>query len=149
MEKFNIYFDSSSNKKWGVNSDFYDIYIELGDFAFPGKGWTDLALYCVDDWSQGFIKLLSKDEKSIVGSFYDGNYYYNLLAENDNKGKIQLVAGDENNKILKESNINVNQAVSSILEAIDSIIKIKVNKEPDKAEYWEHLKKYLSSLSKI
>jgi hypothetical protein len=139
MEKFTIYFDTSSNEKWGVNSDFYDIYIKLGNFAFPGRGWTDLALYCIDDWSQGFVKLLSKEEKSVVGRFYD-----NLLAENDEKGKIQLVAEDEGNKILKESYINLNQAVSTLLGVIDIIIE----KEPTKAKYWENMKSCLTKLSK-
>lgn len=148
MEKFNIYFDPSSNEKWGVNSDFYDIYIELGNFAFPGRGWTDLAMYCIDDWSQGFVKLLSKEEKTVTGSFYDGNYHYNLIAENDGKSKIQLISEDEDNKILKESYISLTQAVSTLLKLINTVIKIKIEKEPAKAKYWENMKNCLIKLSK-
>lgn len=147
MEKFDIYFDSLSNEKWGDNSDFYDIHIKLGDFAFPGKGWTDLATYCIDDWAQGFIKLLSKNQKSIVGSFYDGSYHYNLSAESSEKGKIQLVDDDEN-KILKESFININQAVSSLLKVMDILIEVKMDKEPLKAEYWKKMKNCLINYQK-
>jgi len=147
VEEFDIYFDSSSNEKWGVNSDFYDVHIKLGDFAFPGRGWTDLAIYCIDDWSQGFIKLLSKEEKTIIGSFYDGSYHFSLSAKNGEEGKIQLVA-DDDNEILKESFINLNQAVSSLLKVIDILIEMKIDKEPVKAKYWEKMKNCLIDLSK-
>ena len=148
MERFSIYFDPISNEKWGINSDFYDIYISIGDFAFPGKGWTDLAMYCIDNWAQGFTKLLSGEEKSVVGGFYDGSYHYNLSKVDNTSWRIELVDEDENNKILKEADININQAVLSMLEAIHLVIKIKKEKEPTKTEYWEKMTQALSNLIK-
>ncbi len=147
MEKFGIYFDATSNEKWGIDCDFYDIYISIGDFAFPGKGWTDLAKYCIDNWTQGFIALLSKSETSIVGDFYDGSYHFNLSQKDEKTLRIELVDEDNDNKIVKESEISINQSILSVLEAIDSVIEMTKEKTPDKTEYWEKMKIKLASFA--
>jgi hypothetical protein len=134
MQDFNVVtsFESISDGKFMI------IYIQVGDYCFPQKNWTDLGIYLIDGWSQELLKLLKNEEKIISCSFMDGAYRFDVCKIDENNWKLSCIEeyADETEKILYESNVKPNQATKAVLEKLKSLIRMYKEKNDHKSSLY-------------
>ena len=107
------------------SSEFGRIYVELGDYAFPGKGWTDFGTQIVFWWMQAFIKLLSEEEKKIRCNFMDGNYRFDVEAT-DSPQKLCIYFVKEradSDELLHQGEVDLQQITEELLQAVSLVQK--------------------------
>lgn len=105
------------------SSEFGNIYVQLDDYAFPGKGWTDFGTQIVFWWMQEFIKLFSGEEKKIRCSFMDGNYRFDVEAtDSPQKWNIYFVKEHaESDQFLHQGQVDSKQATEELLKAVSDV----------------------------
>ena len=102
----------------GKTKDIGEIYIQLDDYAFPEKGWTDFGRDIVFWWIEAFIKLFRREEKKVKCSFMDGNYRFDIkVTDSPEIWHISLIREwSDVEEVEKESEINIKQATQSIVQ---------------------------------
>lgn len=125
MRKFNFRSLPDSYVHDGEVDDFGVIYIQLDDYAFPDKEWTDFGLKIVYWWMDAFLKLISGEEKKVQCKFMDGNYRFDIEAISLRVWRVLLIREWANSEeVEQESEINVEQATESLVQVATTFAKM-------------------------
>lgn len=65
-----------------ISTDFGELYVQLGDYYFPDKVWTDFGETVVFGWKSQLTKLFSKQSGKIRCKFMDGNFRFDVETTN-------------------------------------------------------------------
>jgi hypothetical protein len=103
-----------------ASNDFGEFCVQLGDYYFPSKGWTDFGERVVFSWANQLIELLTGKSKKVYCRFMDGNY--RLDAETTGSKEILNVAfiRDASNvvDVKHQENVNSEQFIQEILRVM-------------------------------
>ena len=123
MKIFKLCFFSESYIKSGKVDDFGKIHIEIGDYAFPDKEWTDFGRIIVFWWLDAFIKLLSGERKKVECKFMDGSYRFDVETTNSPQvWRISLIREwADSEETCEQSEIDVKQATDEFLPIVTQI----------------------------
>ncbi len=119
MEQFKIHLPLSSY----INNNFGQFCVQLDDYYFPSKDWTDFGERVVFSWRDKLSEFLLEEDKKAICKFMDGNYRLDVEPTNDkNIFKISFIrdAGDLD-EIKYQGNVNSEQFLGEILRIIKSI----------------------------
>ena len=148
MEKFAIHIDSDSYiGENGKVDDFGKIYIQLNDYDFPDKNWTDFGRTIVGWWMQAFRKLLNKEETKVECDFMDGSYRFNVTAVDSKIWKFEFIKEKaDGEEIWQEGEVDADQATENLLETVDRIVRLYEKEGNTKAvsNYTEYKKEFIS-----
>lgn len=61
-----------------ISTDFGELHVQLGDYCFPDKVWTDFGETVVFGWESQLTRLFSKQSKKVQCKFMDGNYRFDV-----------------------------------------------------------------------
>lgn len=141
-----------SPESYEQDGRFGKIYIQLDDYAFPGKGWTDFGSDLIYWWMESLIKLLTKTEKKVRCSFMDGNYRFDLEISNDKKfWKIFLIREYADSEEIKaEGQVDPTQTTEAIATAARFFEESEKNKGDIKSanNYNQRVQLMLNALQK-
>lgn len=113
--KINIKIASYTRESEKVD-DFGDIHIKLDDYCFPSEVWTDFGSDIIYWWMESIIELLSKKEQKVACSFMDGNYRFDLIAQDSKLWKIECIRENaESEEVWNESVIEIKQTITSLI----------------------------------
>lgn len=123
MKKFAIHFPLESYFNNGKVNDFGKIHIQLNDYVFPDKEWTDFGQIIIYWWIDAFYKLLSKEENKVECDFMDGNYRFIVkITDSPHIWQITLIKEwADAEQIENECEIDVKQATDEILRVVTEI----------------------------
>ena len=134
MEKFTIYFPLDSYIKGNNKLDtFGEFHIELGEYAFPDKSWTDFGRDVVLMWLNNVSEILNGEVKSAECSFMDGPFHISFQEKTKETWKISLVrrwfdGKEDGETIEKEAEVNSLEIVNEIFGATISRISLDKNR---------------------
>lgn len=152
MKNFTIHIDSDSYVwKNGKVDDFGKIYVQLDEYDFPHKSWTDFGRTIVGWWMQSFSSLLNKEKNKVECDFMDGSYRFDITALDSKKWKFEFVKEKaESEEILHEGEADADQATESLLEAVEKIIQLYQKEGNTKAvnNYNEYKRRFISDWKK-
>lgn len=119
MNEFTIHLPLDSY----VSNDFGQFCVQLGDYYFPSKVWTDFGKRVVFSWSDLLTELLSGRSKIVHCKFMDGNYRLDVETANSNETlNISFIKDAGHIDDVKyQGNVNSEQFSSEILRVIKSI----------------------------
>lgn len=119
MNQFVIHLPLSSY----ISNDFGEFCVQLGDYYFPSKGWTDFGKRVVFDWINQLTKLLLRQNKKVSCDFMDGNYRLDVETT-DSKEILNIAlirdAGNVDD-IKHQENVDSEQFIGEVLRVIRSI----------------------------
>lgn len=119
-------------------NDFGEIYIELDNFAFPDKNWTDFGRVIVPWWLDAIRKLLL-NEKEVLCSFMDGPYRFSIKNFNENGWHIQFLEEREETRVCAEGKVSADEVTNEVLSAFKKIIDLyKTENNTEKVQALEH-----------
>ncbi len=106
-----------------VSNDFGKFSVQLGDYYFPSKVWTDFGQTVVFDWMKQLTKLFSEPRKKVSWKFMDGNYRLDLATTNSKEilNLSFIKEKRDSDEIEHQENANINQLSEEILKAIKTI----------------------------
>jgi hypothetical protein len=105
--------------------DFGDIHIKLDDYCFPSEVWTDFGSDIIYWWMESIIDLLSGKEQKVACSFMDGNYRFDLTAQDSNLWKIECIRENtESEEVWNESIIEIRQTIISLINTANEFHKL-------------------------
>lgn len=115
MKRFSVYTSPDSYEKHG--GEIGDIYVQLDDYAFPGRGWTDFGFNIVFWWMEAFMKLLTGETDNVQCKFMDGNYRFDVTAISSGVWRMQFIAERETDEVWQEGDVDAHQAAEALLES--------------------------------
>jgi hypothetical protein len=136
MKTFAVYFSPNSYiANNGKVRDIGEVHIQLNDYAFPDKEWTDFGKVIVSWWMEAFRKLLSGEEKKVQCKFMDGNYRFDLEVTNSpGIWHITLIREQgDSEEVENQGEIDAKQSTDSLLSVINEVKELY--KKEGKAEY--------------
>ena len=74
MNTFKIIFPSESLHRSKSGSITGRVVVKVGDFLFPGEGWSDFVVVILGWWLQEFHKLDGQPKNEAIFRFMDGPY---------------------------------------------------------------------------
>ncbi len=138
MKNFRVNFYPESYRN---NNDFGEIYLELDNFAFPDKNWTDFGRVIVPWWLDA-IRKLCLNEKEVLCSFMDGPYRFSIKKFNENIWQIQFLEEREETRVCAEGKVSADEVTNEVLSAFQKIIELyKTENNAEKAQTLEHFNK--------
>lgn len=146
MKTFKVCFSPDSYiSSDGKFKDIGGVHIQLDDYAFPDKEWTDFGKIIVSWWMEAFRKLLSGEESKVQCKFMDGNYRFDVeVLDSPQTWHIILIREyADSEKVEDEGQIDAKQATDQILNAL-TIVKKLYDKE-GKVEYVENANNFIQN----
>lgn len=74
MESINLIFEEDTLTRSKAGSITARISIQIGDFLFPGEGWSDFIVVILGWWLQATCQIRAKSDKCAYLQFMDGPY---------------------------------------------------------------------------
>jgi len=138
MKNFKIYFDPESYRE---SSDFGEIHVELGNFAFPDKNWTDFGRVIIPWWLDA-IRKLRLNEKEVLCSFMDGPYRFSIKKFDEGVWQIRFLEEREETRVCAEGKASADEVTNEVLSAFQKIIELyKTENHTEKAQILEQFNK--------
>lgn len=144
MKTFKVCFSPESYiSNDGQFKDIGGIYVQLDDYAFPDKEWTDFGKVITSWWMEAFRKLLSGEEKKVQCKFMDGNYRFDVeVLSFPQVWRITLIREyADSEEVEDEGEIDAKQATDQILNAL-ATVKNLYDKE-GKSEYVKNANNFI------
>ena len=142
MDAFTIHLPLESYIHDGKIDDFGKVHLQLGEYVFPDKEWTDFGLIIIHSWMDAFLNLLSKKEKKVECDFMDGNYRFDVEVTGSPKvWRIYLIREwTDSEEVKNQGEIAVKQATDELLRVVGEIKDMDRN--AGKAEYVKNIENY-------
>ena len=78
MSEARIFFDAKTLRQGGVGPATGNVWVMLGDVAFPQIGWNDFAVVVLEAWVSAILRLLRSVSRNELVHFMDGPYVVEL-----------------------------------------------------------------------
>lgn len=121
--KFSILFDQKHLHRSSYGSITAPLYIEITDYQFPEKGWSDFVVVVLGWWVESMLKIVSGSTRIAEFRFMDGPQLIRLTMEDSNNAKLEFInrkLADE--KIEKVASVYINEIVSELLSVSKQVI---------------------------
>jgi hypothetical protein len=105
-------------------NQFGEIFVQVGEFAFPSKNWTDFGAVILFWWLHEISDLMSeKDVRRIQCKFMDGNFRFDVEeTDSINIWKVYFIREKSNDdEIEQEANIDAERFTDELLDKIEMI----------------------------
>lgn len=106
-----------------VSNDFGEFCVQLGDYYFPSKVWTDFGERVIFSWSDELTELFLGKSKIVHCKFMDGNYRLDVATTNSKEAlNISFIrdAGQIDN-VKHQGNVDFQQLSREVLRVIKEI----------------------------
>jgi hypothetical protein len=101
------------------------IWIEVGDYAFPSKGWDDFPLALLDGW----IDSASSGDKAMTFYFMDGPFRYNISPR---PGSLDVIFYERDKEIARSTvDMSINEVLIRLKEKASLIIHHLAKEYPE------------------
>ena len=119
MNQLLIHLSAESYK----TSDFGDFFVQLGDFYFPSKGWTDFGERVVFDWLNKLTDFFFKQNEKVGCKFMDGNYRFDIEStESSTQLYFKFIREKrDSDEIEYQERVDTEQFVQEVLRVVKEI----------------------------
>lgn len=106
-----------------VSNDFGEFCVQLEDYYFPSKDWTDFGKRVVFSWTDQLAELLLGRSKKVHCRFMDGNYRLDVETNGSNETlNISFIQDAKHiDKVEHQGKVNSEQFFGEVLRVIKSI----------------------------
>lgn len=106
-----------------VSDDFGEFCVQLGEYYFPSKAWTDFGERVIFNWADELNKLLTGESKKVRCKFMDGNYRLDVETANSKETlNIEFIRDARDiDDVKHQENVNLEQFFQEILRVIKTI----------------------------
>lgn len=115
MKNFNIYNDPETYGKGEIG----EIYVQLDNYNFPEKGWTDFGFNIIFWWLESFIKIHSGELKLVQCDFMDGSYRFDVKRINNLVWNIEFIAERKGDEVWQTGEVDSYKATESLINVAD------------------------------
>ena len=119
--------------KNGKIKEIGETYIQLDDYAFPDKEWTDFAFNIIYWWMESFTKIFTNETKKIKCSFMDVNYRFDIEKIDSQVWNVQLVAERATDEVWQSGEVSCKQVTEAIVQNAYLIAELDKKRGNDKA----------------
>ncbi len=147
MKKFkiNLFVEDFVNK-----SDFGRVSVQLDDYIFPDKNWTDFGRIIIGWWLDAVCKLALDNQTKAVCSFMDGPYRFSLTKIKKDIWKVQFFEERGEVKIFAEGEVDASQVINEMLTAFQKIENLyEDEKNFEKVKVYQTFRKEVLTRLKI
>ena len=101
----------------GKIKEIGETYIQLDDYTFPDKEWTDFAFNIIYWWMESFTKLFTNEAKKIQCNFMDGNYRFDVEKITLKVWNVKFIAERAVDEVWQSGEVDSKQATEAIVQS--------------------------------
>jgi hypothetical protein len=122
MRSCAIRIDEVSFRK-GANNITGVIYIELGNIAFPERGWNDFPVVIVTWWLQALIKLLAGTPSEQTFLFMDGPFEFRVASTGGPTWNLQCIARGSHDTCVLDAEVDASAFATALVHGAREIVR--------------------------
>ena len=106
-----------------TSSDFGKLSVQINDYYFPSKVWTDFGQTVVFGWMDQLAKFFFNQRNKVSCKFMDGNYRLDVETTDSNEmfNILFIKEKRDSDEVEHQENVNSEQFLEEILKAVKSI----------------------------